>query len=61
MKPKNFPGRKNQRRKVALGKKRVAISGTNSQDEEIAILESRIIDPEQARAIRTKKRRALKA
>ena len=60
MRPKNFPGRKNQRRISAL--KRLIERGVkpfSSQDIEKARLEQRSVDQVAARAVRTKKRRAL--
>jgi hypothetical protein len=53
MKPKNFPGRKNDRRKVAL---REAIA--YGRKEEAAILNARILPDAIARGVRTKKDRS---
>lgn len=60
MKPKNFPGRKNDRRKVALRSLR------NRKDQDAANLEaltlhSRIMPDTVARGVRTKKDRSHKA
>lgn len=70
MKPKNFPGRRNRRRMRAL--EHLYDSLDNPQagftkegqprrvyiETQIAILESRVVSQESARAIRTKKRRS---
>lgn len=61
MKTKNFPGRKNTRRISALERLCEIDTPTKQQIAEAGTLSRRIVDPEQARAIRTKKRRALRA
>lgn len=53
MKPKNFPGRKNDRRKLAL-KQAIAFKRT----AEVDALNSRILPDAMARGIRTKKDRS---
>lgn len=68
MKPKNFPGRKNDRRIVALARlrDRLAIAppapwGATIIDrlqKEIDTLEDRIVDDDTARQVRTKKDRS---
>lgn len=64
MKPKNFPGRKNDRRKAALSRMRPPV-GTQSHAaialHPYTILSSRIMPDEMARAIRTKKDRTSRA
>lgn len=64
MRPKNFPGRKNARRIQALAKlnqrNRMMRRGmTPGECKEIFVLEQRIVGSAAARAVRTKKRRAL--
>lgn len=53
MKPKNFPGRKNDRRKRAL-----AQAVRFGRADEVEVLKSRIIPDAMARGIRTKKDRS---
>jgi hypothetical protein len=60
MKPKNFPGRKNERRKRALArmKKPVGLSLYEQSEHPYFITESRIMSNSIARAVRTKKDRS---
>jgi len=60
MKPKNFPGRKNDRRKRALTRLGAGISmvGVDAKAVEQRALISRIISESEARGIRTKKDRS---
>ena len=61
MKPKNFPARKNQRREDVLDRLLFNIDGATEQHkEEIVILSRKVIDQDEARAIRTKKYRGSK-
>jgi hypothetical protein len=56
MKPRNFPGRKNDRRKVALFE-----AVQFGRTDEAAVLRSRIVPDEMARAVRTKKDRSARS
>lgn len=59
MKPKNFPGRKNKRRVRALSRlgKKIAVSGNFAHKKEAMFLQEYIVAPEEARSIRSKKKR----
>lgn len=59
MKTKNFPGRKNSRRIVALENllRWLPPMRTPAQEEEIKTLQARILPDHTARALRTKKKR----
>ena len=60
MKPKNFPGRKNDRRKGALARlgSGVSLIGEGKKEREQRALMSRIMSDGMARSIRTKKDRS---
>jgi len=60
MKPKNFPGRKNDRRKGALARlgSDISLTGEGEKEREQRALMSRIIPDGIARSIRTKKDRS---
>jgi hypothetical protein len=59
MKPRNFPGRKNDRRKAALARLNpLTAFNPEKAKQEQSVLKSRIIPDSMARGIRTKKDRS---
>ena len=60
MKPKNFPGSKNERKIRAKDRLVAKINKTDKDKKDIEILEKRIVGMEDARGIKTKKQGAKK-
>lgn len=56
MKPKNFPGRKNDRRQIAVLNSR-ALNSNEPLSKDLKKAQSKIVSPESARAERSKKDR----
>lgn len=61
MKPKNFPGRKNNRRISALARLKAKVSLKDADKVHMDVLTKRILDKNEARRVRTKKDRRDKA